>query len=408
MTFLLRVDGDQWLSDARAVISDYGDPDVGGTIVGVVKGNGYGLGQHLLARQAEVLGLDTIAVGTVFEAVDPALRWDRDLAVLTPFEPADTAALPAWRRALEHYGERLVVTIASPHALWELLGLTAGRPIRVLLKGMTSTRRFGMPNEDIIALLGQEGIRSALGSGALRLAGLSLHPPIDPPNPANADPWAMFGPVPPTDAHFTGSAKAEQVARWGQAWLRTLTDLADRIDGDGLGLRESSRLWVSHLNPDELASIRAALPGVPVRPRIGTAMWLGRQKGLAPRGVVLAVHDTRGVGGVGYRQRRMPEGTKLLVVGGGTAHGVAMSAPDSVRSVKRRVTVAGTGALEAMGRSASPFTWQERRLWFAEPPHATVSLLRLPKGVTAPDVGDELACQVRFTTIRFDTVLGLD
>ena len=48
--------------------------------------------------------------------------------------------------------------------------------------------------------------------------------------------------------------------------------------------------------------------------------------------------------------------------------------------------------------------WQR---WFAEPPHQHVSMIWLPKGCMIPAVGDHMAAEVRFTTSRFDAVLGL-
>ena len=36
------------------------------------------------------------------------------------------------------------------------------------------------------------------------------------------------------------------------------------------------------------------------------------------------------------------------------------------------------------------------------------SLLIVPKGVRPPEVGEELPCQVRFSTSHFDQVLGLE
>lgn len=409
MTFLLRVDRDKWSANARDVVQAHADPGAGGSVIPVAKGNGYGLGQARLAHQARSLGADTLAVGTVFEALDPELPWAGQLSVLTPYEPADDVASPVWEAARDRYGDRLVITIAEPPALRHLLSRSGPqRPARVLVKGLTATRRFGMEPAAVLQMLSDPEVHNALSSGALQLAGLSLHPPLAQPDPGNRSPDAMFRDLPPINTHFSGSGKAEQVSRWGMQWIKAVADLDARIEAPPQALSEAVSLWVSHLTRADLAAVRASLPNVPVRPRIGTAMWLGAPNALAARGIVLAVHETDGVGGVGYRQRRLPGGTRLIVVGGGTAHGVAMAAPDPVISMKRRVTVAGTGAMEAMGRAMSPFRWDGKRLWFAEPPHATVSLLRLPKGIQAPPVGAELPCEVRYTTIRFDTVIGLD
>jgi hypothetical protein len=111
---------------------------------------------------------------------------------------------------------------------------------------------------------------------------------------------------------------------------------------------------------------------------------------------------------VGYRQRTGPKDGTLVVVSGGTANGIGLSAPTPAASVRQRVVTAGTGALDAAGRALSPFRWSGKQRWFAEPPHQHVSLLWLPKGCVIPSVGDRLAADVRFTTSRFDVVLGLE
>jgi hypothetical protein len=72
------------------------------------------------------------------------------------------------------------------------------------------------------------------------------------------------------------------------------------------------------------------------------------------------------------------------------------------------VVTAGTGVLDAAGRALSPFHVDGPQRWFAEPPHMQVSLVRVPAGVPLPAVGDEVAVDVRMTTIHPDAVLGLD
>jgi hypothetical protein len=92
-----------------------------------------------------------------------------------------------------------------------------------------------------------------------------------------------------------------------------------------------------------------------------------------------------------------------------------MAAPTPAASLRQRAIAAGTGALEATGRSRSPFQWADKLLWFAEPPHMQVSMLWLPestlreglaKGLRTPSVGDTLDCRVRHTTALFDAVLS--
>ena len=107
----------------------------------------------------------------------------------------------------------------------------------------------------------------------------------------------------------------------------------------------------------------------------------------------------------GYRQHRAPGTGQLLVVSGGTAHGVALEAPKAVRGPTQRAKVLALGTLEAVGRNLSPFTWAGRQRWFVEPPHMQVSLLYLPHDVAPPELGAELDCEVRLTTTHPDRVV---
>ena len=66
MTFTLYVDEARWRAHLAATVA--ATPD----IVPVIKGNGYGLGNARLAAEAALLGVDTVAVGTVDEL--PAVR----------------------------------------------------------------------------------------------------------------------------------------------------------------------------------------------------------------------------------------------------------------------------------------------------------------------------------------------
>jgi hypothetical protein len=165
--------------------------------------------------------------------------------------------------------------------------------------------------------------------------------------------------------------------------------------------------WVSHLSPAELTRLRADFPGTAFRPRIGTSLWLGDRGALTARGTVLDVHPLRRGEHYGYRRRRAVRDSHLVVVSGGTAHGVALEAPRTARGPVGRAKELAVGTLAAANLSLSPFTWQGRQRWFAEPPQMHVSLLLLPASVTPPQIGDELDCSVRLTTIHPDRVAPL-
>jgi hypothetical protein len=97
----------------------------------------------------------------------------------------------------------------------------------------------------------------------------------------------------------------------------------------------------------------------------------------------------------------------VAVVSGGTSHGVALTAPRPARSARQRAAAAGSGALEAAGRFRSPFRLPSGgHAWFLEPPHMHVSMLRIPRGTIPPPVGELLECDVRFTTVAPDAILG--
>ena len=119
---------------------------------------------------------------------------------------------------------------------------------------------------------------------------------------------------------------------------------------------------------------------------------------------MLAVHPLRRGERYGYRQRRAPRAGHLVIVSGGTSHGIALSAP-TAGGMGQRARAAGAGGLEAVGRSLSPFRVGGARRWFAEPPHMQVSMVWLPSVEPAPAVGSELDVDVRMTTTLFDRVV---
>jgi hypothetical protein len=431
MTFTLHVDADRWrahtaaVRDAvRAAIGSVPGGAVSaddahhhlalGDLVPVAKGNGYGIGIARCVREASRLGLTRVAVGTVFEAADVLSSYDGDVLVLTPFEPADRAAAEEWSLlAGGPHAARLLRTVGS-RAGWEALAAGPG-PVRVVLEGLTSMGRFGLRSDDLAALLSDASAPAALSSGAVVLEGLALHLPISQPSTDHrAVPgarWkdAVVAPAPPAGA----SARVQEALAWGLGWQALLGDLSDRLSASGAedavtGLTSAASLWVSHLEDVELASLRSALPDIAIYPRIGTRLWLGDRGALRARGTVLAVHDVRKGEASGYRQRRASRDGAVVVVGGGTAHGVAMEAPSAVTSLRQRAVVAGTGVLDAAGRALSPFHVGGAQRWFAEPPHMQVSLVRVPSGVVLPQVGDELDVDVRLTGIHPDRIHGLD
>lgn len=387
MSFSLQVDAQRWRDHQRFVV-DAVTRASGSAPVPVIKGNGYGFGPEVLGVEAMRWEADTIAVGTVFEVDDVAAGTGADIVVLEPFQPADSVAAGAWWKLGEklHAG-RVIRTVSSIDALRALA--PGPGSVRVILEARTSMHRFGFAESELLAALADADIREAMERGRVLIEGLAVHMPIAQP----ADD------VPPPGVR-DGSAKAREVVRWAGLW-QTETAVWPGHNAP------VNTIWVSHLEDDELAVVRASLGDALLRLRTGTRLWLGDRGALSARGTVLAVHPLVSGTHVGYRQRTGPKDGSLVVVSGGTSHGVGLAGPTPAASLRQRVTTAGIGALDAAGRAMSPFTWAGKQRWFAEPPHQHVSMVWLPRECVLPEVGEVMTAEVRFTTSRFDAVLGL-
>ena len=399
MSFVITIDTPRWrahqdrVRDARAA--------AGAGLVPVAKGNGYGVGNVRLAAETVRLGLPAVAVGTVYEAAavldaQPGL----EVLVLEPFTLRSEVESRAWHALSQRPGaERVLHTIASAQAAAELVELASpATPRRVLLEGITSMRRFGMTEDEVASTISL--LAPHIESGAIRLEGLALHLPIATPEHPRIGSMAMLhtsGPAP--EPVVVGSARVHEVVAWGLLWPSLLANLA--------GTADAGELWISHLDDAECADVRTALPDLPLRARVGTRLWLGDREALQARGTVLAVHPTGEGQSAGYHQRRAPKDGHVVVVSGGTSHGVAMTAPRPALNVRQRAAAAGSGALEAAGRFRSPFRLPSgANAWFLEPPHMHVSMLRIPRGTIPPPVGEFIDCDVRFTTVQPDVILG--
>ncbi len=382
MSFILQVDTDRWRTHVQSTAATV-ESVTGSPVVPVIKGNGYGLGQGRLARTAEALPGTIVAVGTVFELEEVLTSCLADVVVLEPFDPRDQAASDTWWNIAKRWdSNRIIRTISSMAGLESLLSGTGS--VRVILEAQTSMHRFGFSESELLRVLADDTVIAAINSGRLIVLGLALHLPMEQPSnePGNFS-----------------TARVREVLRWNGVWQASLTSAQLAVE---------STLWLSHLDDVEFTAVREFIGDTAIRARIGTRLWLGDRGALSPQGTVLAVHPLSDGVHVGYRQRSGPNGGTLLVVSGGTAHGIGLSAPTPASSMRQRVVTAGTGALDAAGRALSPFTWEGKQRWFAEPPHQHHSMIWLPRGVVVPRVGDRLAADVRFTTSRFDAVLGLD
>jgi alanine racemase len=341
MPLTLYVDGDQWRAHLRSVAESRPG------LVPVAKGNGYGLGLGRLARKADWLGVDLLAVGTYEEIAAVAQRFHGDLLVLSPWRP--------WVKR-GPYEDRVVHTVGRLEDL-RALADRGDRP-RVVVEFLTSMGRHGLSADELGPALPY--------LDRLRLEGTALHLPMA----------------------RTNSEETERL-----------------IDVHREGGWPASPLFVSHLTPAAETAVRERHGDLDIRPRVGTALWLGDRSALHPRATVLDVHAVSRGDRVGYRQRRIPRAGSLLVVAGGTSHGLALESPAANTSVRQRAIALARGGLDAAGFALSPFTVDGRQRWFAEPPHMQASLLFVPASAETPAVGDEIDVDVRFTTTTFDAVL---
>jgi hypothetical protein len=174
----------------------------------------------------------------------------------------------------------------------------------------------------------------------------------------------------------------------------------------GLGRieRRTPTIWVSHLSAGDLAELAAQYPDFTFRPRVGTDLWLGDRGALRVTARVLDAHPVERGEQFGYRRRTVPRTGTLLVVSGGTAHGIGLEAPTGEGSVRARAATLARGGLDALGLVRSPYTVAGKQRYFAEPPHMQSSMLFLPSGVDVPDIGAEVDVRVRFTATTFDRV----
>ena len=359
MTFGIAIDRAAWQRHTDAFVESV--HGVGAAVIPVIKGDGYGLSASVLAAEATRLGVRAVAAGTVFEAEALLTVFAGDVLVLEPVEVADREVTQVWSRiSSSPDSARVIRTVASQQALEHVI--REHGPVRVVIEAQTAMRRFGCDP----VLLRETWDRAVLAEsmGALRVLGVTLHLPL-----------------------ASDSADIDMMLQLVEA----------------LGA-EQPHLLVSHLSVRQVEILRRHHPDLRVSLRVGTALWLGDRRALGAFGTVQAVHRvTRGVT-VGYGRTRTRGSGHVIVVSGGTAHGVGLAAPVRVTTTRQRITAITLGLLQAIGRTKSPFVHDGRELWFVEPPHQHVSMLWLPDGIRPPTVGDRLSASVRFTTTHADTV----
>jgi alanine racemase len=346
---ILQVDRERWREHLATV--------AGATpgLVPVIKGNGYGFGLERLAAEAAQLRADTVAVGTPAEVGVVRSAYQGDVVIMHPWRTEE-------RLAVDLVDDPTVITTVS--RLDDLKRLADVGPLsgRVLVEVLTSMRRHGI-NVDDLAQVGP------LLSG-LRFEGWTIHLPLL------------------ADGRY---AEAERLARAALAVA-------------------PAPLWLSHLPSEDAVALARQLGGAsgdpaPVRLRLGTRLWLGAETTRQSLATVLDVHRVRRGERAGYRQRLVPADGWILVIAGGTSHGIGMEAPTAATSVRQRAVALATGSLEAAGLALSPYTVAGKKRWFLEPPHMQSSLVFLPRNRTPPAIGDQVPVELRLTTATVDEVV---
>ncbi|PUA81204.1 alanine racemase [Nocardioides currus] len=357
MSLVLHVDGERWRRHLLETVA--ARPG----IVPVTKGNGYGFGIGRLARRcawldehAEQTGtrIDMVSVGTYLEIPEAATRFDGDVLVLTPWRPLGAALdVP------ETLSPRVIHTVSRLADVADLLERSPDA--RFVLEQLTSMRRHGMTRRDLLAAANDLGERRLSG-----LVGVAMHLPLN------------------VSSHL-GEVE------------RLINDLV----ASGLPTRT---VFVSHLTLGEMARLRTTYPDFTIRPRVGTELWLGERAALRVTATVLDVHPLERGEAFGYRGRSMPKSGHLLIVSGGTAHGIGLEAPTGDQSLRSRAATIARSGMDVVGLVRSPFSIDGKQRLFAEPPHMQASMLFLPSGARVPDVGEAIDVRVRFTATSFDRV----
>ncbi|KPC65440.1 alanine racemase [Streptomyces chattanoogensis] len=341
MALTLYVDTARWRAHQQSVLQQFPG------MVPVCKGNGYGFGHERLAEEATLLGSDILAVGTTYEAARIKDFFSGDLLVLTPFRHGEEPVpLP----------DRAIRSVSSVEGVGGLVGA------RVVIEVMSSMKRHGVRPEDLPKL--------AASIEDVRLEGFAIHLPLD-----RAD----------------GSDAVEEVIGW-----------MDQLRAARLPLHT---MFVSHLKAQELARLQQQFPQTRFRARIGTLLWLGDHEATEYRGSVLDVTRVAKGERFGYRQQKAASDGYLVVVAGGTSHGVGLESPKALHGVMPRAKGVARAGLATVNRNLAPYVWAGKQRWFAEPPHMQVSILFVPGDAPEPQVGEELVAHLRHTTTQFDRLV---
>ena len=224
-----------------------------------------------------------------------------------------------------------VLTVGSIEQVKALSGWQG----RVLVKLQSTMRRYGATPGKL------EQVMADATAAGLEIIGCSLHLPLA----------------------GTDLQRLDEV----EAWL-------ERLDAQ-------QPLWLSHLQPRSFSTLQRRHPDRRFRLRAGTSLWHGDKSFLHLHADVLALHEVRRGQRAGYQLTAVPDDGHIVVVGAGTAHGVA-----------------------PLDEGASPFHFARTRLALLEPPHMHTSMVLAPTGTPCPAVGDQVDVQRPLITTFVDEV----
>jgi alanine racemase len=252
MTLSLHVDVNAWRAAAGDVLERTGD------VIAVVKGNGYGFGRIRLAREAQLLGVGRVAVGTVHELAGLPQVGKAPL-VLTPVVESDAVL-----------GRTATLTVGS---VADVQALTrAGRDGPLTVKLASSMRRYGVEAAGLPSLL------AAVEGAGLVVESFALHLPLN--------------------------GTVDEVEDW-----------LPRVPA-------ALPITVSHLEGAALHGLRARHPDRRFPVRLGTALWHGDKASLSLRADAIETRPVRAGERAGYRLVEIEGDGTLVMIGAGTAHGV--------------------------------------------------------------------------------------
>jgi alanine racemase len=313
-------------------------------VVPVIKGNGYGFGIKVLAQEAKALNLPVVAVATVAEAQEIQSIFPGEILLLSPSASSDSGK---------------VIHTISPHSSV----FSAKLPKKFVLELLSPIHRHGFAVSDL-----GNALEKYNKSG--KCEGIAIHLPID---------------------------QKSSAADWIDKNLQSITER-------GIATTEfNNSVWVSHISQNDLIKLKQKWPQIIWKIRIGTKLWLGDRTALKAKAQVLDLHVISKPTSVGYRQYKVGRGW-LLIASGGTSHGVGLEIASPKRDFLSQIKTITKSLLNLFGWNPSPFSWNGKKLEFAEAPHMHLSLLTF-KGKEAPKIGSELDLDVRFTTTAFDQVI---